>query len=324
MKKRLGVIWIVLMFFSRSWSQSPALIIQGESGKLYLEHVVEAGQNWYSIGRMYNTNPKELAPFNGESLEKTLAIGQLLKIPLSSDNFSQNGLKAAGEALIPVYHIIGDREWLYRISTNYNRVPVETLEKWNNINKDQAKSGMPLIVGYLKVRSSQSSLAKESSVRDTNPAPATGQTKKEEVSVLTGSPAKTEPKPASTTVPTSNNIPAANPEYKPTNTYASNHPMGGYFRPDFNAGNGSNSGEAGIFKSTSGWQDGKYYALMNNIQVGTIVKVTNPTTHKSIYAKILGQLPDMKESAGLIIRISNAAASELGGMDQKFPVEIKY
>ena len=38
-------------------------------------------------------------------------------------------------------------------------------------------------------------------------------------------------------------------------------------------------------------------------------KVTFPSTNKSVYAKVLGQLPDMKESIGLTIRINDAAAS---------------
>jgi hypothetical protein len=45
---------------------------------------------------------------------------------------------------------------------------------------------------------------------------------------------------------------------------------------------------------------------------------------KSIYAKILGQLPEMKESAGLAVRVSNAAASELGQGDGHFNVEVRY
>lgn len=99
---------------------------------------------------------------------------------------------------------------------------------------------------------------------------------------------------------------------------------GGFFKYDYSDGGKSASGLAGIFKSTSGWQDGKYYALMNNVPVGTIVKITGSTTGKTVYAKVLGQLPDMKESAGLTIRISNAAASELGEGDGKFNVDVRY
>ena len=64
---------------------------------------------------------------------------------------------------------------------------------------------------------------------------------------------------------------------------------------------------------------------MNNAAVGTIVKITDPATGKSVYAKILGQLPEMKESAGLTIRLSNAAAAELGQpAEGRFGVQINY
>jgi hypothetical protein len=79
-----------------------------------------------------------------------------------------------------------------------------------------------------------------------------------------------------------------------------------------------------VFKSTSGWKDGKYYALMNGVPVGTIIRVNFPSTNRTIYAKVLGELPDMKESEGLTLRLSDAAASELGGGYQKFTVEIRY
>ena len=99
---------------------------------------------------------------------------------------------------------------------------------------------------------------------------------------------------------------------------------GGYFRGQYASSNKATTGTAGIFKSTSGWRDGKYYALMNNVPVGTIVKVEHPLTRKSVYAKVLGQLPDMKESNGLSIRLSDAAAAELGAAAYKFSVGVSY
>ncbi|MFI5155589.1 MAG: hypothetical protein ACHQEM_05365, partial [Chitinophagales bacterium] len=99
---------------------------------------------------------------------------------------------------------------------------------------------------------------------------------------------------------------------------------GGYFSSEYIADSKTLTGQAGTFKSTSGWQDGKYYALMNNVPVGTIVKITSPTTNKTVFAKVLGQLPDMKESTGLVIRVSNAAAAEMGTGEGKFNVELKY
>ncbi len=48
---------------------------------------------------------------------------------------------------------------MYRISQNHNKIPVETLEKWNAVTNDHLQAGMKLIVGYLKVKTTQSSLA---------------------------------------------------------------------------------------------------------------------------------------------------------------------
>jgi hypothetical protein len=83
------------------------------------------------------------------------------------------------------------------------------------------------------------------------------------------------------------------------------------------------TGEAATFKSTSGWQDKKYYVLMNDVAPGTIIKIAS-TENKVVYAKVLGSMPDMKENNGLLLRISNSAASYLGIIDPKFPVQISY
>jgi LysM repeat protein len=388
MRSQSLVLLLISFFFIKSArSQSYELLIQGQTGKLYLEHTVVAKENWYSIGRLYNVSPKEVAPFNNLTMAQSLNIGQQLQIPLTATNFSQNGVKTPAETLVPLYHIIQEKEWMYRISVNHNKVPIASLEKWNNINKDQVKAGMHLIVGYLKVKTALSALAanggapsvagaagstpagtpaantppvtgaktsttaagtplvttsktsiagtpsgtnSKTSTAGTPPAAPAAAPKVATPPVITATisnsqpAAKEDPPPAKeeTKVVTHPNAPATTASASTTATPAL-HFNGGYFKTDFADGGKSMNGQAGIFKSTSGWQDGKYYALMNNVAVGTIVKINAPSG-KSIYAKILGQLPDMKESAGLTVRISNAAASELGEGEGRFTVEVRY
>ena len=82
---------------------------------------------------------------------------------------------------------------------------------------------------------------------------------------------------------------------------------------------------AGIFKTASGWQDGKYYALIDNVEPGTIIRVVNPTNNKAIYAKVLGEMSGIRQNQGLEVRISNAAASALEISEQdKFIVRVNY
>jgi len=432
--KVVVVALISLLFIKTVRSQSDELLIEGQTGNLHLQHTVVAKENWYSIGRLYNLNPKELAPYNKLDMAKPLSIGQEVKIPLTAVNFSQNGVKAAGETLVPLYHIVQEKEWLYRISVNHNKVPIANLEKWNNINKDQVRAGMHLIVGYLKVKTALSALATKSSgpavagkpggtgtvktegttssgverttaktggetsagtegekttgsdktvagdkkggsdktvagnkiggnertigseknaggEKTTGDGKTTGsektvRTEKNAGSERTaasertagtgggkdtmthakaGKTGETEAvKPYETgSAKTEGGTTAMTGNVKPVSAGGKSFD-GGFFKYDYSDGGKSASGLAGIFKSTSGWQDGKYYALMNNVPVGTIVKITGSTTGKTVYAKVLGQLPDMKESAGLTIRISNAAASELGEGDGKFNVDVRY
>src|ERR1700749_3983825 len=164
-----GLLLISFFYEKPARSQSGELLVQGETGKLYLEHTVVAKENWYSVGRLYNINPKELAPFNHLTLGQPLIIGQTLQIPLTAVNFSQNGLKAAGETLVPVIHITQEKEWMYRISVNHNKVPIPNIEKWNNVTPDQIHPGMHLIIGYLKVKTALSALATSA---PESPAPA--------------------------------------------------------------------------------------------------------------------------------------------------------
>ena len=328
----------VFFLFSALWlhAQSDELIIQGQTGGFYLEHEVVAKETWYSVGRMYNVDPKELAAYNHLTFAHSLVIGEELKVPLTAANFSQDGKKLARESLVPVFHIVQEKEWLYRISVNHNKVPIPVLEKWNHVTGDQVHAGLHLIVGYLKVRTALSALAKggvapgggagsvvappagervAKAVMPPAESQGGGAGKEKMDTAVVAAPAAAQPPRVSSPAPAA---PVASV------SSAAPHFNGGKFKADFTDGGNSVTGQAGIFKSSSGWQDGKYYALINNVAVGTIVKITDQATGKSVYAKVLGQLPDMKESVGLMVRLSNAAAAELGQPEARFNVGVSY
>jgi hypothetical protein len=80
-----------------------------------------------------------------------------------------------------------------------------------------------------------------------------------------------------------------------------------------------------IFKTQSGWQDGKYYLLINGVEPGTIVKITNPSNSKTVYAKVLYAMDKIRENQGVDIRISDAAASSLAVSEtDKFILKVNY
>jgi hypothetical protein len=126
--------------------------------------------------------------------------------------------------------------------------------------------------------------------------------------------------------------PAVIPAPKPMiNRTATNDGTGGYFRTAFEqqarvmSVSKEQTATSGIFKTSSGWDDGKYYILIDRVVPGTIVKVTNPSNSKVIYAKVLEGMTGIRQNAGLDVRISNAAASILDVTEtDKFVVKVSY
>jgi LysM repeat protein len=321
--KKLSFILCLFVIATRLTAQSSDLIIQSEGGKLYLNHTVEAKENLYSIGRLYNISPKEIAPLNGLTIASGLEIGQTVKVPLAKTNFAQQGVAPADEVFVPLYHVVAEKEGLFRIGQNFDKVSATDLKKWNNLSSESISNGQALVVGFLRVKKAQSSLAvngiKKIGDPITTAPPVVNTDAQHTVTVATNTPQtpvkKTESQqtiPSNTIVPQGEGAGFFKTLYKQQTTTSD------AFR--------SETGSAAIFKSTSGWQDTKYYALMNNIAPGTIVRITNPTNSKIIFAKILGELPPGKENEGLLIRISNAGAAELkiNDKDPKFSAEVSY
>ena len=336
---------LVILFFCLpilSLAQNTPLIIEGVSPGFYITHTVQPKENYYSIGRMYNISPKLIAPFNNLQLEKGLSLNQIIKVPLDDGNFLQLGNASNDEALVPVYHTIKDKEGLYRIGVNYNKLPLESLKKWNNIKGESAPNGTSLIVGYLKVKKELSSLATSAKIKPFDKGKDIEISKKDVPVVIASSepavaikkilPAPVKEKevvaePVKKVTPVAVKAAEALPQPTATDVAYKNF-NGGYFKGLYNKQLKndllSENGSAAVFKSNSGWQDGKYYCLHNSASAGTIIKITSTATGKFIYAKVLDVIPDLKQNNGLLIRISNAAAQELGVGEEKFDCTLSY
>src|SRR4051812_42312701 len=92
------------------------------SGQDYKMHTVAPKENYYSIGRLYNVSPKQIATVNNLNMDAGLQIGQKIKIP-SSDAapvISTPVKAVTSVAAQPTQHTVVKGEGLYRISKMYN------------------------------------------------------------------------------------------------------------------------------------------------------------------------------------------------------------
>ncbi len=327
MKKLSLFILFVLLQVSLLFSQKGELMVKSSDKGLYLEHKVMAKETYYSVGRLYNLHPKVIASFNGLDMNKGLNIDQKIRIPLLDTNFTQKGNSGT-----PVYYKVGDNEGLLTVSKKNNNVSLASLRQWNNLTDDhRIKKDAKLIIGFLQSREMKSvtitpAVETDKAVvkKEDKPAPVqteiTDLTKKEEKKVAEAE-EKAEKKEEKKNTP-----PGVVTEIRKPVVEGQ-----GYFKPHFEQQvkvsplSKYETVTAGIFKTTSGWDDAKYYLLIDDVQPGTIIRITNPSNNKSVFAKVLGEMAGIRQNIGYQVRISNAAAAALGITEQdKFILKVNY
>ena len=339
--KKLMTVVSLLLFYSFVFSQE--LVIKSGSKGTYLEHKVAPKEGLFPIGRMYNVHPRHIANFNGIDFNKGLAIGQKINIPLTDTNFKQNVNKG-----VPVYYVT-EKESLANISVK-SKAQIEYLRGWNNLTADNVSAGTKLIIGFLITKEMQNSvvtitpktLVAEESVSNVKKQEASekkqpvNEPKKDVVAEESVSNVKKAEEQKKQTEPAVKETPSEVKE-EPKKTEppvvkpSMNEDGTGYFKSNFyqqvktSPITKEQTLTSSIFKTTSGWDDGKYYLLINGVEPGTIVKITNPSNSKTVYAKVLYAMDKIRENQGVDIRISDAAASSLAVSEtDKFILKVNY
>lgn len=309
-----------------------------QEGKTYITHTVTAKETLYSLGRQFNIHPKEIAAYNNLDFAKGLTIGQVIKIPTSGSpapnvaapqptasvpaKTVEEKKPVAAAKRAPVYHKVQKKETLYAISVKYGKVPIADIKKWNNLTSDGLNEGMNLIVGYTEKAAVPASEEKTVAAAAKKEEPVLVQKTVPEPPV-----AKVEEKKAEPVVVQKEEKPIPKQETPVIKTQPSvTGQAGGFFRTKYNSSDkrSEETGTASVFKSTSGWEDGKYYCLHNKATAGSVIKITNLANQKTVYAKVLDVIPDLKQNAKVALVVSNAAAEELGAGENNFECSITY
>ena len=305
-------------------------------------HTIKQGETLSAVAVKYATTVGNIMRLNGMNTKSQLKIGQVIKIPVSTKPtitsiieepkkqvitpvLTHTVLKPETRIIITdITYVVLKGQSLYGIAKRFNATETQ-LKNWNNLKNNKIKIGQLLIVGKEPIeKSTIPVITKPEIVKPITDKPAVAIIaipETVELTVLSAGSAKVT-KPESTPLPTAKEvIKPEQAQIPPSNKYVTTE---GYFARYFNSKEklANTTGNAAVFKTTSGWSDKKYYVLINDINQGSIVRLT--VNNKSICAKVLGPLPDIKEDNGLLLRLSNSAAAMLGIEDMKFDVEVTY
>ena len=292
--KKISLLPLFIFFIAGSlFAQAEDFFLKKNSKGFYIEHKLAPKENFYSIGRLFGVHPKHIASFNELDMKKGLSIGQMIMIPLTDTNFSQKVNKG-----IPVY---SDSKLIagYLIAGELAQAGQQTVPKKEETaiitKSDTSMKIIPTDLFQNKNKGIE---------QNTN----TDIVKEEKKPVIKEEPKKEQPKVEITKLP-----------------------VDGYFKTYFEQQikvyplSKNETVTSGVFKITSGGKEAKYYALIDGVEPGTIIKVINPTNNKAVYAKVLGEMKGIRQNEGLDLRISDTAASALEISEtDKFIVKLNY
>lgn len=86
--------------------------------------------------------------------------------------------------------------------------------------------------------------------------------------------------------------------------------------------NVSESGQAEVIEGTGNHK--KFLVLHRNAPVGTIMRIRNEENDVTIFARVVGVLPETGDNNKLIIKLSKAAFDQLKAVNSRFRVEVSY
>jgi LysM repeat protein len=306
-----------------------------EAQNNYSTHTLKQGETLSALAKQYNTNVGDIMRLNGMHADSKLVYGSKIKIPAELRSTTNKKMLIVNEQINPTpadagKHKVVQGETLFSISKQYN-VSMEQLKTWNNLTDYNIKLGTLLVVGSNKAEISA----------------APNQIKKERIEAVEQSEKETIPQQKDTkndiAVSENEQTTNSNPGPKNVNQADNNKPNQniqafslspvltqngeGYFADQFPNKKSRRlqhiSGISKTFKTASGWSDGKYYILANDINPGTIVKLTAENGN-TVYAKVLWDMGDLRENANLSFRISNATAAALNLNAPAFNLSVSY
>ena len=319
---------------TNSTKTAPAVTIQ----KVKITHKVKSGESLSTIAKKYKVTVAELKSWNSLSSDK-LSIGKALKvITKKAVPVKQNGTQTQAEPLVAdaavkeevkkdeprvtdrkteipnetkevvfistkspsattkangdgISHTVKSGESLFLLAKMYGS-SIEELVQWNGLTSNNIKVGQTL-----QVRRAATTAASTNSIAATTTTTPTTTTSEVEVKEVKSEPTVT--------------VLAAEPKQESTAPNTS----GGF----------TNTKESGLAEVIPGTEaNKKYLVLHRNAPVGSVIRIKNEENDLTIFARVVGVLPETGDNSKVLIKLSKAAFEQLKGVNTRFPVEILY
>ncbi|MGB4773960.1 MAG: LysM peptidoglycan-binding domain-containing protein [Daejeonella sp.] len=284
-KGSLSICFLLLSFTVLASLTADSTGVENLNGKKTIIHQVEVKETYYSIARKYMVSPLTIIQFNSNA---PLQPGITIKVPTDRPFVQETNTATNNPAIYTGKSTLVE----YKVGvkeTLYSisrkfNTTVEELKSLNNLTDNSLTVGQVIKVKY-----------------GNSPTPIINTTQ-----VI--------PKPAT-----------AGSENPPTKLDSTVNAIDRLRLPPAKYGL-REVDERGVatWIDDENMEPGKMLALHGTAQIGTIVKITNPMTGKTTFAKVVGKFSPNESTKDVLIVLSKAAADALGALDKRFQVSLIY
>jgi LysM repeat protein len=279
----------------KEWnSLSGSKVLVGQSLKIFASEPVEASKS--AVEPLAEVPPPKVEKKEEVKKEEPKAVEKKEEQPKVEERKVEQS-RAVKESTTPnsttssewTSHTVKSGESLFTVSKQYG-TSIEDLIQWNALTSNNLRVGQSLKVGKAAAIPLASEVKSQPTAAPSQP----------EEKLVASSEVVLAPREV---------IEAPKQEVTAPNT------SGGF----------TNTKETGLAELIPGTEaNKKYLVLHRTAPVGSVIRVKNEENNLTIFARVVGGLPDTGDNSKVLIKLSQAAFEQLKGVNARFPVEILY
>ncbi len=338
-----------------SWVKDTLIVSLDETYGKYVDHLVEKKQTLFSLANAYGIDLFDVYDYNPILKTRILYAYDIIRIPISTNQIiTDTSLLASGKKIRPVFYIIKPKDNLYRIAKVYFNMSFEDLINRNKLGSQQVRPGQKILIGWFDAEKKEESIPDykpnivkneqtklEQNWTEANPTGFTVEYKaldledqewknkyseksnnsdrlieiKPEINPIEWKDRKEDPKIDVVSVSNESRPESRGILHNPNVVIKSKSKV-------LKRRMVTQNGVAQWAKSS--YQTNDLYVLHPTAPVNSVVELTNPMTHRKIFAKVLSNMPAKLYSDDISVVVSPGVANLLGAIDGRFYVKLRF
>ena len=278
--------------------------VENLNGKKVVLHKLDPKDNYFSVGRKYGVSPGVIIQFNNNA---ALKVGGVIKVPTErpfSTPVTQPVVSQSTPAGSQNTSVVAQN------APVVSQAAPSTVTADADVQQYKVSAGETLYSIAKRFNTTVDEIVKLNNLPNTT--------------AVSGQLLKIKLNSANVPAP----VPVAPPTIVKTDSFSYSSPQDSMNAVKFGANKFGlfEKAEKGVAVSMTeeGLDPSKNLALHRTAPVGTVIKITNPMTGKTAFAKVVGRFTDTESTKDAIIVVTKNVADSIGALDKRVHVNISY